>query len=855
MSETSNNASEKKIDPAGNPIPVSKEPVTKLQPNPDPDSNQVMDPVSLIPPPAVDVNTPASTPTPNPAAQPQASATPAVSAPQSATTSTATDPLAKLAGVEQAKVTKRQSDEKDDDADFVGKEHKYLRTEVRPHAFVVMPFGKKKGINDQPFDFNAIYKQLIKPAIEAAGFEPFRADEETSSGDILTDMFQELLLADMVVCDLSIDNANAFYELGIRHALRKRGVVHIQAGRAYMPFDIFNVRTLPYHITPDGLPDPEHIRNDIKAIARLIRDTGASDRDMVHSPIYNLLTGLNEPNRKDLQTHLATGFWREYEEWKDKVTVAQRDKHIGDILLLTEEIKNPLLREEAITNVGNALAKLGRNELALKQYREGIEVNPTNIEFRREEAFHLNRVGRVNEAIVKLEGILNDYPNDTKSISYLGRIYKEMWTSSWDKIPEKNKRLKQAFNTYHWLIQSIDIYLKGFQVDLREYYPGINALTLSMLAVHLADRFDSKKTPDPDITRIRNLIPGLRDTLRFTLEGRISLEQEKTDYWTLASLAELRLLTSNDLAEVVRTYRKAVAALRRDVFSLRSSLQQLETIYSLGVRTEYVSACIELVKEEIRHASTGDAAAAEVKTTRNGRTKASGARGLVFTGYMIDFPGKDKKAFPIEREAEIRQEIRKRVEKFKAHSQDRAFLAGLSAGSEIIFAEVCAEAGIKVKAFLPYTESTYIRRFVAPGGEAWVDRFYKLRNSSYIDEIYQSEHLGQPKDGDNLFERNGRWAIYSALGRVGIENVRMIAVANEFVGDTKDRDVLLTSYMIDMMRNVGGVVEEFINPSKYIHNMIDSALEQLIQGNTEPIEKKKLISRAIKKGKVDKKVK
>jgi tetratricopeptide (TPR) repeat protein len=842
MSDTSGNASEKKIDPADNPIPVSKEPVSKLQPNPDPDSNQVMDPVSLTPTPNVNANNPA--PASNQAAQSQAATAPVAANP---------DPLAKIASGDQTKASKRQSDDKDDELDFVGKEHKYLRAEIRPHAFVVMPFGKKKGINDQPFDFNAIYKQLIKPAIEAAGFEPFRADEETSSGDILTDMFQELLLADMVVCDLSIDNANAFYELGIRHALRKRGVVHIQAGRAYMPFDIFNVRTLPYHITPEGLPDPEHIRNDIKAIARLIKDTGASDRDMVHSPIYNLLTGLNEPNRKDLQTHLATGFWREYEEWKDKVTVAQRDKHIGDILLLTEEIKNPLLREEAIANVGNALAKLGRNELALKQYREGIEVNPANVEFRREEAFHLNRVGRVNEAIVKLEGILTDYPIDTKSISYLGRIYKEMWTSSWEKIPEKSNRLKQAFNTYHWLIQSIDIYLKGFQVDLREYYPGINALTLSMLAIHLADRYDSKKNPDPDITRIRNMVPGLRDTLRFTLEGKISLEQEKTDYWTLASLAELRLLTSNDLAEVVRTYRKAVAALRRDVFSLRSSLQQLETIYSLGVRTEYVSACIQLVKEEIRHASTGDAAAAEVTTTRNGRTKSSGARGLVFTGYMVDFPGKDKKAFPPEREAEIRQEIRKRVEKFKAQPQDRAFVAGLSAGSEIIFAEVCAEAGIKVKAFLPYTESTYIRRFVAPGGEAWVDRFYKLRNNSFIDEIYQSEHLGQPKDGDNLFERNGRWAIYSALGRVGIENIRMIAVASEFVGDTKDRDVLLTNYMIDMMRNVGGMVEEFINPSKYIHNMIDSALEQLIQGSTETGEKKKLSSRMVKKGKVDKK--
>lgn len=847
MSETSGNASEKKIDPADNPIPVSKEPVSKLQLNPDQDSNQVMDPV--LPTPKVDANTSASTPPPDLAAKPQVSNT----APEtSATQAAAGDPLAKAQG-EQTKASKRQSDDKDDDTEFVGKEHKYLRAEIRPHAFVVMPFGKKKGVNDQPFDFNAIYKLLIKPAIEAAGFEPFRADEETSSGDILTDMFQELLLADMVVCDLSIDNANAFYELGIRHALRKRGVVHIQAGRAYMPFDIFNVRTLPYHITPEGLPDPEYIRNDIKAIARLIKDTDASDRDMVHSPIYNLLTGLNEPNRKDLQTHLATGFWREYEEWKDKVTIAQRDKHIGDILLLTEEIKNPLIREEAIGNVGNALAKLGRNELALKQYREGIEVSPTNVEFRREEAFHLNRVGRVNEAIVKLESILTDYPDDTKSISYLGRIYKEMWTSSWDKIREKNKRLKHAFNTYHWLIQSIDIYLRGFQVDLRDYYPGINAFTLSMLAIHLADRYDSKKTPDPDITRIRNLIPGLRDTLRFTLEGKISMDQEKTDYWALASLAELRLLTSNDISEVVRTYRKAVAALRRDVFSLRSSLQQLETIHSLGVRTEYVSACIELVKDEIRHASTGDAA--PEATTRNGKTKASNARGLVFTGYMVDFSGKDKRAFPPERENEIRQEITKRVEKFKPQPQDRAFVAGLSAGSEIIFAEVCAEAGIKVKAFLPYTESTYIRRFVAPGGEAWVDRFNKLRNNTYIDEIYQIEHLGQPKDGDNLFERNGRWAIYSALGRVGIENIRMVAVANEFVGDTKDRDVLLTSYMIDMMRNVGGVVEEFINPTKYIHNMINSALEELIKETNEPADQKKKSLRAIKKGKVDKKEK
>jgi len=149
-----------------------------------------------------------------------------------------------------------------------------------------MPFGQKKGFDGLMIDFNAIYQDLIKPSLEKAGFEPFRADEETISGDILTDMFQELLLADLVICDMSIDNANVFYEVGVRHAMRKRGVVHIQSGRAYMPFDIFNVRTIPYHTGDDGKPDPEYQEKDIQNISRVCRDTWTSDQEAVHSPIF-----------------------------------------------------------------------------------------------------------------------------------------------------------------------------------------------------------------------------------------------------------------------------------------------------------------------------------------------------------------------------------------------------------------------------------------------------------------------------------------------------------------------------------------------------------------------------------------
>lgn len=701
---------------------------------------------------------------------------------------------------------------KADDSSVVYKEAEKasLNIEVRPHAFIVMPFGKKKGGDGSLYDFNAIYKQLIKPALEEAGFEPFRADEETSSGDILTDMFQELLLADLVLCDLSIDNANAFYELGIRHAFRKRGVMHIQAGRAYMPFDIFNVRTLPYHVTPEGVPDPAFIKNDIQAIARMAKDTWASDRDAIHSPIFNLLSGLKEPDRKSLRTPLATGFWREYNEWKQRVTVAQRQKRIGDILLLTEEISNPLIKEEAIGEAGNALANMGRNELALTQYRKGLEVNSGNLEFRRKEAFHLNRLGRVDEAIVKIESLLADFPTDSEAISYLGRIYKEMWADSWKQIPDKAKRLKAAFDAYHWLIKAIDTYLKGYRIDLNNHYPGVNALTLSSIAIHLADKFDDKKDPDPDISRIRDEFLELKGALIFALEKQVNTDN--ADYWTLISLAELRALTADNPAAVVRSYRKALTASRRNMFFLQASLSQLEILKALDMRTTFVEAGIGILEEEIARIS-GDKQGSSAKgNNKNGRVPEGQV--FLFAGYMIDYPGKIKKTFPANKENEVREDIEKLLKNFNAGPGDVAILAGLSAGSEIIFAEICAEKGIHVNVHLPLPESRYIREFVSVGGEQWVDRFYKICSHPEVDEFYQLEQVGAPKKNTDPYERNNRWALYSSLIR-GISKTTLIAVWNNVGGRAKDRDEYLTQHMVDLMRETGGKIEA-INTTKHL---------------------------------------
>jgi tetratricopeptide (TPR) repeat protein len=711
-----------------------------------------------------------------------------------------------------------------------------IRPEVRPHAFVIMPFGKKKGGDGSLYDFNAIYTQLIKPALEMAGFEAFRADEETTSGDILTDMFQELLLADLCIADMSIDNANVFYELGIRHAFRKRGIVHIQAGRAYMPFDVFNVRTIPYHITPEGVPDPAFLEKDRVAISRVTRDTWASDVDSIHSPIFNLLDGLVEPDRKTLRTPLATGFWREYNEWKDRLTIAQRQKRIGDILLLTEEISNPFIKEEAVLEAGLALKNMGRNELALTQYRKGLEINSRNLTFRREEAFLLNRLGRVDEAIVKIENLLVDFPKDTEAVAYLGRIYKEMWRDSWKWVEEQKLRLQTAFESYHWLLKSFETYLKGYRLDLDEIYPGVNALTLGTILVHLADQFDDKTQPDPEIQWIREMLSELRGSLIFALETKA--DDEKADYWTLISLAELRVLTAEVTQQVTRAYRKALTASRRNQFFLQSSLAQLEMLKLLDMRSEFVQAAINVINEELRRIRKE----LVIEEAKKGKTEPVVAaqkpknEGMVFlfTGYMISNPRKKENHFPAERESEIKEAIDAILNRYDAGPDDLAVTTGMDAGSEILFVESCAERGVPVQAYFPVPEAPYVRDFVSPGGEGWVERFYKMRNHPLVDEFYQPDCVGLPKPGDNVHERNNRWALYSALAR-GIDKVRLIALWDGKGEICKDLDARLVKHMVDLMRDTGGMIEH-INPTKLSRTIQSNLAVESKVVVVEPVE-------------------
>jgi hypothetical protein len=121
-------------------------------------------------------------------------------------------------------------------------------------CFVVMGFGIKTDFESgRTLDLDKSYRNLIKPAVEAAGYRCIRADEIVHSGLIDVPMYEQLMAADIVVADLSTSNKNAFYELGIRHALRPFTTIVIAESKLKAPFDINHVVVRSY----------EHLGTDI----------------------------------------------------------------------------------------------------------------------------------------------------------------------------------------------------------------------------------------------------------------------------------------------------------------------------------------------------------------------------------------------------------------------------------------------------------------------------------------------------------------------------------------------------------------------------------------------------------------
>lgn len=130
-------------------------------------------------------------------------------------------------------------------------------------CFVIMPFSTTIGKHTMIY-WDNFFLKFIKPSIEKFGYSCTRSKAQPSN--IIKDIINELLDVDLVLAVLTDFNANVWYELGIRHALRKGTIMMIEEGQK-LPFDITQYGVITYEDTIAGATDfEEKLRSFIEKI-------------------------------------------------------------------------------------------------------------------------------------------------------------------------------------------------------------------------------------------------------------------------------------------------------------------------------------------------------------------------------------------------------------------------------------------------------------------------------------------------------------------------------------------------------------------------------------------------------------
>lgn len=301
-----------------------------------------------------------------------------------------------------------------------------LNVEDKKSCFVVMGFGIKTDFaTGRKLDLNKSYRLLIKPTVEGKGLACVRADEILTSGSIETPMYSELLKADVVVADLSTANLNAFYELGVRHALRPRTTIVISEDKLPYPFDLNHIKITSYTHLGDAI-DYEEVERFRKLLGQTIDDV-LNDQEP-DSPVYTFLE-LIPPSLKQQVTDTAE---------KVKVALKSTDGDDGNkadessftetLSLLTEQAEQALRMknfEKAKNFFHSALLIL--NSSAEKKTGTNNAYLIQRLSLTTYKAKQPDEPSALTEAMTLLAQLDLDHTNDPETVSLAGAIEKRLF--------------------------------------------------------------------------------------------------------------------------------------------------------------------------------------------------------------------------------------------------------------------------------------------------------------------------------------------------------------------------------------------------------------------------------------------
>lgn len=393
-------------------------------------------------------------------------------------------------------------------------------------CFVIMGYGRKPDPHTgKRINFDIIYSDIVKPAVEECGYQCFRGDEVLDSRMIDISMYYGILDSDLVIADISTLNPNAIYELGVRHGVKKRKTIIMMEKKDGFFFDLNHVRTVIYnHPKYWKMKDDEiqRVKSHLKGIISSVDET--SDID---SPLYTYINELEEPHKK---TESNTSEYSEaplYKRVKDAISLIDKKDYVSALAKFSQ------LKEE-YPNDSFFIQKC-----ALCSYK----INPDDKE-------------GYKKALTFLEPLIGTLDPETNGL--VGSIHKRLFEMNGDATD-----IEEAINSYG---TSYNIY--------KDYYTGENyAYCLNLKATTITDE-EEKSELNIIAKRVRKEI--------YNSFHDIVPEEINSDYevWMLATLATCAfVLKKEDYAYFEELFlSKAKSFMRESYFEQKEKIIKLLNI-------------------------------------------------------------------------------------------------------------------------------------------------------------------------------------------------------------------------------------------------------------------------------------
>ncbi|NOJ24168.1 TRAFs-binding domain-containing protein [Vibrio coralliilyticus] len=329
-------------------------------------------------------------------------------------------------------------------------------------CFVIMGFGKKSDPDlGKTYDLDKTYKNIIRPAVTASGYECVRADEVIDSGLIDKSMYALLMQADLVVADITTFNPNAIYELGIRHGVRPYSTIILKEKNGKIPFDLDHSRMCMYsHLGEDiGVDEAERCKRHLITLINTV-----TEQKQVDSPLYEFINDIKPPILPE----------NEYIQLIDDLSKKEQ------MLFAHVEKAKQMMQDNQFDLAAEYWEKASLNapsepyfiqQRALARYKS----NPRDIAVLSEAL-----------SIIKTLTPEKQSTNDPETLGITGAIYKNMWWATED---------------VSCLERAVEYYGKCFKIT-NDYYTGENyALCLEVKARRVLDddekiycRYEAKQT-------------------------------------------------------------------------------------------------------------------------------------------------------------------------------------------------------------------------------------------------------------------------------------------------------------------------------------------------------------------------